>query len=359
MHALLFAGGFGQRLWPISRKNNPKQFAALMGSKSFLRLAIERLLPLVAFERIYISTNERFAEAILEQVPELPEANLILEPERRDLAAAAGLAFFTLADRGVSGPLYFQWSDNYVGNDDRLRQAIGVSQELVDQTPDRIVFIGQRPRFASENLGWIEQGDVKGQVGEIPYYAFRSWHYRPQPDICREMFESGRFIWNTGFFMTTMEFMISAFRRVAPDVSQIAQEMLAPEVQRDRQRRGEVYAKMPVLHFDEAILMRLDPEQAVLLNIELDWTDPGTLYALKEALQAAPQANVKQGSVVDLECADSLFINEEEKLVSVMGLSGVVVVNTPDALLVVSKDSVRHLGKLLEELKQQGFEDLL
>jgi mannose-1-phosphate guanylyltransferase len=114
-----------------------------------------------------------------------------------------------------------------------------------------------------------------------------------------------------------------------------------------------------VLHFDEAFLMKVQPDQAVLLNIELDWADPGTLYALKEALQNKPEANVKQGPVVDLECVDSLFVNEERKVLSVMGLNGVIVVNTHDALLVISKDSVRHLAKLLGELSSQGYEELL
>jgi mannose-1-phosphate guanylyltransferase len=360
MHAVLFAGGFGQRLWPISRRKSPKQFSALLGGKSFLRIAVERLLPLVPFERIFISTNERFAEVILEQIPEMTRANLILEPERRDLAAAVGFAFFTLHQRGVKGDLYFQWSDNYVGNEEGLLHAISVGLDLVHKEPRQIVFIGQRPRFASENLGWIEQGDLKGYVGDTPYYAFRSWHYRPAPDVCKTMFESGSFIWNTGFFVTSMEFAISTYRRVAPEISKLAEEMASlPPVPASEARRKELYSQMPVQHFDEAFLMRIQPDQAVLLNIELDWSDPGTLYALKETLQTDTEANVKQGPVVDLDCKDSLFVNEEHKPLSVMGLTGVIVVNTSDAILVISKDSVRHLGKLLSELGSQGFEELL
>jgi mannose-1-phosphate guanylyltransferase len=360
MHAVLFAGGFGQRLWPISRRTNPKQFSALLGGKSFLRIAVERLLPLVPFERIYISTNERFADVILEQIPEMSRDNLILEPERRDLAAAVALAFFTLRQKGIKGDLYFQWSDNYVGNEELLLHAISVGIELVHKEPGQIVFIGQRPRFASENLGWIEQGDLKGYSGDTPYYAFRSWHYRPAPDLCKSMFESGSFTWNTGFFVTTMEFAVSTYQKVAPEIAKIAEEMASlPAGAASDQRRRELYALMPVQHFDEAFLMKVQPDQAVLLNIELDWADPGTLYALKEALQTDTEANVKQGTVVDLDCTDCLLVNEEKKPVSVMGLNGVIVVNTNDAILVISKDSVRHLAKLLSELSGQGFDHLL
>ena len=360
MYALLFAGGFGQRLWPISRKNKPKQFTALLGNQSFLRLAVERLLPIIPFERIFISTNESFADLILEQLPELPEANLILEPERRDLGAAAGLAFFTLLNRGITGPLFFQWSDNNVKNVEKLRHAISVGQELVRQNPNQIVFIGQTPRFASENLGWIEQGDIKGHIGDTPYFAFRSMRYRPKPEECEKMFQSGCCTWNSGFFATTMEFVIAKYRQVEPEISDLAEQIASLDDTEDSDlRRRELYGKMPVLHFDEAFLMRLTPEQAVILNIDLDWADPGTLYGLKEALQTDAQANVTQGSVVDIDCADSLFFNEEDKVLTVMGMEGVVVVNTPDAILVISKDSVRHIRNLLDELKRRGLEHLL
>jgi len=360
MHALLFAGGFGQRLWPISRKSKPKQFTALMGPTSFLRKSVENLLPIVPFERIFLSTNQRFAEIVKEQLPELPEENLILEPERRDLGAATGLAFFTLVERGVTGPLFFQWSDNYVGNPDGLRHAIAVGRELTAQNPSRIVFIGQTPRFASENLGWIEQGERMGAVGDTPYFAFQSMHYRPAPEACEQMFRSGRFTWNSGFFATTMEFVKNTYRAVAPEIAELGARIAAlGNAEETREERSALYARMPVLHFDEAFLMRLRPEQAVVLNTDLEWTDPGTLYGLKEALSDGPDANVTQGPVVSIDCRDSLLVNEETKVLSVMGLQGVIVVNTPDAILVISKDAVRHIKQLLDALQQQGYDDIL
>lgn len=167
-------------------------------------------------------------------------------------------------------------------------------------------------------------------------------------------------MWNSGFFMTTMEFVLSTFRNVAPDFAAIAEEIASAygTAHFDQTLRA-LYPKMPVAHFDEMFLMRLKPEQAVILKVDMDWTDPGTLYGLKEALHKTPNANVKKGNVVDIECFDSLLFNEEDKVLSVMGLDGIMVVNTPDALLVISKDSVRHLATLLDKLKEKGFSDVL
>ena len=124
MYALLFVGGVGQRLWPISRKNTPKQFSPIIGDKSSFQLSVERLTTLIPAQDIYISTNVRYENMLKSQAPTIPATNFILEPTRRDLAAAVALAFFTLYRRGLRGSIMFQWGDNYIQNTSALVQAI-------------------------------------------------------------------------------------------------------------------------------------------------------------------------------------------------------------------------------------------
>src|SRR6185436_2327546 len=185
--ALLLAGGTGQRLWPLSRKNSPKQFAPLIGSKSSFQLAVERLASRVPAARTYVGTNRAYEQILRAQAPELPAANFLLEPCRRDVAAAVALAFFSLE----------------------------CAHALVQADPQRMVFLGERPRYASENLGWIELGDRLGEHAGVPYYGFRSWQYRPPKARCEDMLASGNFVWNSGYFVTSVEFMTAAFRRLA------------------------------------------------------------------------------------------------------------------------------------------------
>src|SRR5262245_29088163 len=170
--ALLLAGGTGQRLWPLSRKNSPKQFAPLIGQKSSFQLAVERLAATVPSERMYVATNRAYEATLRAQAPALPAQNFILEPCRRDVAAAVALAFFSMEKDGVGGPFMFQWSDNYVKNTDVLERAIACGRALVDKDPRRMVFLGEKPRYASENLGWIELGDKLGAHEGMPYYGF-------------------------------------------------------------------------------------------------------------------------------------------------------------------------------------------
>src|SRR5688572_12745772 len=138
--ALLLAGGTGQRLWPLSRKNSPKQFAPLIGSKSSFQLAVERLESVVPPERMYVGTNRAYESTLRAQAPRVPESNFIFEPCRRDVAAAVALAFFSMEKDGISGPFLFQWADNYIKNRDALERAIACGRALVGENPERMVF---------------------------------------------------------------------------------------------------------------------------------------------------------------------------------------------------------------------------
>lgn len=361
MHAILFAGGVGQRLWPLSRQKSPKQFSPLIGSKSSFQIAAERLTSLVAPDHIFVATNQKYLAILREQAPEIPAVNFIAEPARRDVAAAVALAFFSLEKDGHRGPVLFQWTDNYVKNTDQLLASIEVGRKLIKVDPQRLVFIGEKPRFANENLGWIELGEDLGKIDDVPYYSFRSWHYRPPKEICEAMFASGNFVWNSGFFVTSVEFMVSAFRSLAAELASIIEEIVSHRgTSREQEILDELYPTVPALHFDEAILVRLPKSEAVLLRVDLGWSDPGSLYALKEALEDAPDANVSRGNVVSLQMKDSLIYNDDSnKLVATMGLEGVVVVEMGDVTLVIHKDSVRHIGKLLDRLVEEGWGHLL
>lgn len=359
-HAVVFAGGVGQRLWPLSRKNSPKQFSPLIGEKSSIQQAVERLRQVTAPEKIFVGTNQRYKNILLEQLPEIPEHNFILEPARRDVGAAVALAFFTLQREGVTGPVIFQWSDHYVTQAQTLIDFFQRAGELLSQDDRRIIVIGQKPRFANDNLGWIKVEQEKGRIGNEPYYTFGEWRYRPPPAACRQMFADseaeGTWVWNTGHFVSTVEFVTESFltlsaqsRELALGVNEIVSYRGTPIQQ---QKLDELYPKLPMLSFDDVFLKAVPREQALLFSGQLGWVDPGNLYALKEALQAAQQDTVARGKVVHLRASDSFIVNTTERPVVALGVSGLILVEMPDVTLLVDKNSVRQLGDVLRELER-------
>lgn len=356
MRIVIFAGGAGRRLWPISRESSPKQFEPIVGDESTLQLAVERVAPVYGYDNILIATNERYLSIVREQLPGVPAANILIEPTRRDLGPAVGLAMAHLARRGEDEPVAILWSDNYIENVPAFVALLRTAEALIaDKTAD-ILFIGETPRFANENLGWIGLGEFAGRVDDSPYYGFGSLTYRPPLERCREMFAQGTHVWNTGFFVTTPGYVRKLYRRFSPEMwrqlSEIEAAIGTPDYQATLQR---VYPTMEAIHFDDAVLTHVDRERALVLHSEMGWSDPGTLYALKEALNPDTAANVTKGLVIDTASRDCLVYNyEPRKLVVAVGLEGMIVVNTDDAILVVHKDSIPLVKDMINGL--QGTE---
>ncbi|MDX1686504.1 MAG: sugar phosphate nucleotidyltransferase [Candidatus Promineifilaceae bacterium] len=360
MKIIIFAGGTGRRLWPISRKHSPKQFEPLLGERSTLQMAVDRVRGSYGAENIYISTNERYQETVREQLPELPPENIIGEPVRRDLAPAVGLSLAHLAAGGAAEaePVTILWGDNYMTDTETFLELLQTAETLLAQDDAGIIFIGETPRFANENLGWIGLGEQKRTANGRPAYAFETWRYRPPREEAEEMFESGQYVWNTGYFVTTVGFVRDLYREHRPEMAAQIEEIEAAIGQEAYEEvLHRVYPQMDVISFDDAILTHVAPEQAMVLHGEMGWSDPGTLYALKEALASGPEENVTDGLVLARDTQDSLLVNEEsDKLLAVIGLDGMIVVNTKDAILVVHKDRIPEVKQLVNDLQDSELE---
>ncbi len=350
MHFLIFAGGAGTRLWPISRSHSPKQFEKLKDGQSTLQMAIERIAPF-GLDQVYISTSDQYIDLVAAQIPELPRDHILGEPARRDLAAAVLLALLRLKKDGVTGTVALLWADHFMDRPENFRAALTRAEELITENPNRFVFLAEEPRFANQNLGWIKLGNPIGDGT----YLFEGWKYRPDLALCEKMFASGVWKWNPGYFVVDLDFVLRLYEKHQPELYERVSGMVAGDLD-----LATEYATLPALSFDTAIIEKVAPSEAVVLPVSLGWSDPGTLYALKEALHTAPERNVSIGNTYELDTTDSLIFNEEpHKLVSVIGLDGMVVVNTKDALLVCHKDRVPDIKKLLSELERDGKESYL
>lgn len=361
MKIIIFAGGSGRRLWPISRQKSPKQFEQIIGDQSTLQLAVARVRDTYGADNIFVSTNEKYADIVRGQLPEIPPEQIIGEPARRDLAAAVGLALAHLSHHtsDADEPVAILWGDNYMDQVDNFRAVLQAAETLLIQKQANILFIGETPRFANENLGWIGLGAEKGRLDGRPYYGFESLTYRPPLAECRHMFAEGTHVWNTGYFVTTIGFVQSLYQQQQPQMwAQLTQIQAAIGRDTYQETLQTVYPQLDVMSFDDAILQYIPAEEALVLHSEMGWSDPGTLYALKEAINPDPATSVTKGLVQLAETQDCLVYNyEPDKLVAVIGLDGVIVVNTGDALLVVHKDKIPLVKKLVDGLEGTELEN--
>ncbi len=350
MRIIIFAGGAGTRLWPLSRKNSPKQFGSIVGDKSTLQMAIDRVRSF-GVENIYVSTNENYVDIVNSQVPELPKDNIWPEPDKRDLAAAVGLALLRMKKEGYEGTVAILWADHLMDHEDEFVLALKKGEELIGENSDRFVFLGEKPRFANHNLGWIKIGEKK----KDNEYEFLEWKYRPELAECEKMFESGEWVWNPGYFIFNVDFVLGLYKKFMPHMYEDLETMCG-----DYDKIKEMYHTLESISFDDAILEKIDKSQAVVLKVDLGWSDPGTLYALKEALEPDKAKNCEQGLVLSHDTTDSFICNEDrDKLIAVIGLEGMVVVNTKEALLVCHKDDVPKVKELLNKVEDKGLNKFL
>jgi mannose-1-phosphate guanylyltransferase len=346
MKLVIFAGGIGTRLWPLSRVNSPKQFDKLFNGVSTLQLAFGRIAPVFGAENIFIQTVEPYRHIIEEQLSELPRENILIEPARRDLGPAVCFSANELWRRGHRGAISILWSDHLMKKTDQFTGALRAAEDLINLDPERFVFLAEQPRFANNNLGWIKVGEKNGEVNKFCVHKFAGWKYRPPVAECADMFASGEHFWNPGYFVSSIDFILKSYKKLAP-------EIYHPVVNGN-------YEEAEAIHFDEALIERLDLSRAEVIKLNMGWSDPGTLYALKEALEKSREENVAHGEVVAFNTSDSLLYNlEKDKILAAVGLTGMVVINTDDALLIVPKNEVVHVTKMIKQMEKNGLKQYL
>ena len=359
MKIVIFAGGVGSRLWPLSRKSTPKQFEKIVDDQSMLQVSVSKLFPDFSWSDIYISTNKQYEEILRKQFPEIPEDNLIFEPVMKDVGPAVGLMIANFIKKFPNEQITILWGDHLVKKDAEFRHALKVAEDLIEENGDRIVFIGQKPRFASVNLGYIEFGaEVKVEDG-ISVYEFVDFKYRPDEEVAKGFLSDNKHSWNLGYFATTPSFLWKSYEKNAPELfaklKTISDAVDTPEYEKVLE---EIYPTIEKVSFDNAILEKLDSEDALVLSVDIGWSDIGAWEALKEALSESEDENITKGNVELVDSRDSLVFNYKDKLVVGIDLDQFLIVNTEDVLLVCPKTSVPKIKKFVESLSGTPNEKL-
>lgn len=359
MKIVIFAGGVGSRLWPLSRKNTPKQFEKIVGDKSTLQLAAHRLQPDFKWEDLYVATGKAFVDIVGEQLPEMPKDHVVGEPVMRDVGPAVGLMTCILAQESPNEPMAILWSDHLVKQEELFRKILLTAGEYITQDPEKVIFVAQKPRFASENLGWIDYGAQSFEKNGIPFYSFVGFKYRPDAETAEKYFLSGHHGWNLGYFVTTPQFLWKQFKKHAPETAAKIEEIVAARgTPAFEKKLEEIYPTLEKIHFDNVILEKLDPSDAFVTCENIEWSDIGAWEALKEALAVSQDENVTKGNVLLEDSRDSLIFNFKNQTVVGIDLDDIVIVNTDDVVLVCPKTSVPKIKKFVEKLDGTQHEHL-
>lgn len=349
MIPVILAGGKGERFWPVSRRERPKQFLSLDGSgQTLLQATANRLLPLTSgWEKVWVITSEMLASGVQEQLPNLPVENCLVEPQGRDTAPAVAWATLEIAKRyGEEAVIGFFPADHWVGDPAKFQQTITAGVELA-KAEKAIVTLGMQPSYPSTGYGYIEQGKKLGQYQGLSAYTVTRFTEKPDYETAESFIATQRFSWNSGMFIF----------RAGVVLQELAQQ--APEILTPLQQKGKAaYADLPKNSIDYALMEKT--QLAYVLPSEFSWDDLGDWNALERLFQG-DQENVEMGTHVGIDTKGSIvYSSDPEEVVVTLGLEDVVIVRDRGVTLVVRKDRTQDIKKLLKQLQADNrFDKLL
>jgi mannose-1-phosphate guanylyltransferase len=353
-YAVIMAGGGGTRLWPLSRQSRPKQMLRLIDERSLFQTAVQRLKGVFSPERILVVTVADQARQLMEQCPEIPADNFLLEPMPRGTASVVGLAAVAIRHRDPQATMAILTSDHFIGNEERFRQLLLSAYEVAQQ--DFLVTLGIAPTFPATGYGYIQRGALLGIYREMKVYRVARFKEKPDAEQARVMLEAGDHSWNSGMFVWKVEKIMSEFFRQMPHLAASLDEIAGAW---DTERKAEVVDHLwPALKAEtiDYGIMEGAQEAAVIPAGGLEWSDVGSWDSLFDVLPADESGNIVMGGKhVGLDTSDSLvYVNQEHRLIVTIGVDNLVVVDTGDVLLVCHKDQAQRVRTVVDQLKQDG-----
>jgi mannose-1-phosphate guanylyltransferase len=350
MIPVILAGGKGERFWPLSRKQRPKQFLNLDGSdRSLLQVTADRLLELAGgWENLWVITASHLADGVREQLPELPSENLLVEVEGRDTAPAVAWATLEIARRqGEDAVIGFFPADHWIGDRDLFNDTLRAAAELAVKE-QAIATLGIAPTYASTGYGYIEQGETLGRFGDFPAFKVSRFTEKPDAATAQSFVESGKFSWNGGMFIFQAGVMLQELRSHAPDI-------INPLETGDA---AMVYPTLPKLSVDYALMEKTD--RAYVLPVRFAWDDLGDWNAIDRLLKDE-KPNVELANHIGIDTEKTLlYSTSDEDLIVTIGLEDMVVVRDGQVTLIVRKDRTQDIKKVLKAVQENPkFKDLL
>lgn len=352
--ALIMAGGKGERFWPKSRQSLPKQFLSLTNDgKTMIQLTVERILPLVNLEDIYIATNANYKHLVLEQLPGLPEENILCEPVGRNTAPCIGLGAVHIQRKYEDAIMIVLPSDHLIKYNDIFTETLNNACDVAE-TGSNLVTIGITPNYPETGYGYIK-ADKNRPLKKT--FSVERFVEKPDFDLAKSYVESGDYYWNSGMFIWKLSSILKNMKNFMADTYEgllTIQSVIGTSEEENILK--QVFPEFISDSIDYGIMEKAS--DIYLIPGNFGWDDVGSWLAVERVKGTDTSANTLSGNVLALH-TEHCTIEGRERLIAALGLKNLIIVDTDDALLVADKDSAGDIKKILSVLRETNRENYL
>jgi len=354
MYPFIFAGGSGTRLWPISRKSSPKQIKPFLNEKTLLQKTYERLQKGFGKEQIWIATGENEFEIIKKQLPLFSENQMSLEPDRRDTAAAVGLATLYLHMHDTESILVNINSDADIKDEDEYIRVMKKIETFIEKNPNYITGIGVNPDYPETGYGYIQKGEILKKDEKDSIYKVQKFTEKPNKKMAEKYINSGKYLWNLTLFAWKTKTMLNLFKKFVPEIYEGLME-IKKAIGKDNEYivLKNIYPKLQKISIDYAIFEKA-PFMAVL-PASFGWSDIGSFGTIYDLQKKDKNQNVIRGESVNINSSGNLIYGDKGKLIATSGISNMVIIDTKEALLICDRNDTQSVKKIVEKLKKENL----
>jgi mannose-1-phosphate guanylyltransferase len=360
LYPVILAGGSGTRFWPLSRQRRPKQFLPLAGEVPLLAATAARLAPLARLARTLVVCGPSHAAAVRRLLPRLPRANLVVEPCARNTAPCVGLAALHVRARDPRGMLAVLPADHHVVRPADFRRALVAGAEVAGR--GLVVTVGVRPTRPETGYGYLRVGAPlpAGRAARGPLAPRRVDRFVEKPDVitAARYLAEGTYLWNAGIFLFRADVILDEIRRALPALGEqldvLGRALGTPAWARTLRR---VFPECQAISIDHGVMER--SRRIAVVPGDFGWIDLGSFSALAEVRPLDDRQNVLEGEALVVDGRDNVVLGHRRRPIAVVGLDGVVAVDSGDAVLVVKRDRSQDVRQAVEELRRRGRKDVI
>lgn len=353
VYAVILAGGGGTRLWPKSRENTPKQFLRLTEKNTMMQVAANRLTKVIDWDHIIVITNQKYLSEVKQQLPQVPESNIIAEPAKRDTALAMLVGALYAYSKDPDAIVVNGASDHVVTDTKEfsrvMRAAIAAA---TDKT--QLVTVGIRPTFPSSAFGYIKIGEEIGKLDKgLPLFRVANFTEKPNVAAAQAFIATGKYFWNANMYVWSAEALLTAFQKYMPEMYEKTLPLHEAKTDAFHKELPAIYESSEAISIDYAISEKA--ENLVLIPGDFGWNDVGDWRVVYDLSPKDKNENViigenEDSKVVAINATHNL-VHTDGRLIALVGLKDMIVIDTPEILMIVPKEKSQDVKKVVEHLK--------